>query len=97
MKQAGNLLLKALGILLLTAAILKGRQLLTEPVANNDIWSYRPLLILTVEFELGLGIWLLSGLFRKAAWLASLVCFSFTAIAISFISHRLAPHNHAST
>lgn len=68
MKSASNIVLKLLGILLLTAAILKGWQLLTEPVANNDIWSYRPFLIFTVEFELALGIWLLSGLFKKAAW-----------------------------
>jgi hypothetical protein len=76
MKLASSIVLKVLGILLLTAAILKGWQLLTEPVANSDIWSYRPFLILTVEFELGLAIWLLSGLFKKAAWLASLLCFS---------------------
>jgi hypothetical protein len=76
MKLANSILLKALGILLLTAAVLKGWQLLTEPVANSDIWSYRPFLILAVEFELALAVWLLSGLFRKAAWLASLSCFS---------------------
>jgi hypothetical protein len=76
MKLANNILLKALGILLLTAAILKGWQLLTEPVANNNIWSYRPFLILTIEFELALAIWLLSGLFKKAAWLAAISCFS---------------------
>ena len=77
MKLASSIVLKALGILLLTAAVLKGWQLLTEPVANSDIWSYRPFLILTVEFELGLAIWLLSGLFKKASWLVSLMCFSF--------------------
>ena len=76
MKLASSILLKVLGILLLTGAVLKGWQLLTEPVANSDIWSYRPFLILTVEFELALAIWLLSGLFKKAAWLASLLCFS---------------------
>ncbi|MFC1781165.1 MauE/DoxX family redox-associated membrane protein [Planctomycetota bacterium] len=76
MKLANNVLLKALGILLLTAAALKGWQLMNEPVANNNIWSSRWFLIMTVEFELALGIWLLSGLFKKAAWLASLVCFS---------------------
>ncbi len=32
-------------------------------------------LIFQVEFELALGIWLLSGLFRRAAWLAALGCF----------------------
>ncbi|MCK4823290.1 hypothetical protein KA005_46485, partial [bacterium] len=57
--------------------------MLTDPVANNDIWSYRPFLILTVEFELALAIWLLSGLFKKAAWLATLLCFSvFSAITL---------------
>lgn len=76
MKFASSIVLRVLGILLLTGAILKGWQLLTEPVANSDIWSYRPFLILTVEFELVLAIWLLSGLFKKAAWLASLLCFS---------------------
>ena len=83
MKKVSNIALKILGILLLIASVLKGRQLLTEPVANNDIWSYRPLLILTVEFELALAIWLLSGLFKKAAWLAALLCFSaFSAVTL---------------
>lgn len=77
MKASSNAVLKVLGILLLVAAVLKGWQLLTEPVANSDIWSYRPFLILTVELELALAIWLLSGVFRKAAWLAGLLCFSF--------------------
>jgi hypothetical protein len=80
MKALSNVILKVLGILLLIAAVLKGRQLLTEPVANSDIWSYRPLLILTVELELALAIWLLSGLFKKAAWLGALACFSFFSI-----------------
>jgi hypothetical protein len=83
MKAVSNTLLKLLGILLLIAAVLKGWQLITEPVANNRIWTYRPFLILTVEFELALGIWLLSGLFKKAAWLAALLCFSvFSAITL---------------
>ena len=59
MRAASNTLLKLLGILLLVTAVLKGLQLLTEPVGNTDIWTYRPFLILTVEFELALGTWLL--------------------------------------
>ena len=83
MKIANDLLLKILGILLLTAAAMKGYQLLTEPVANVDIWSNHNFLIVIVEFELALGIWLLSGLFKKAAWLAALICFSlFSAITL---------------
>jgi hypothetical protein len=76
MKKANNILLKALAVLLLTAAIMKGWQLLTEPMSNKDIWTNRAFLILTVEFEIALGIWLLSGLFKKAAWLAAITCFS---------------------
>ncbi len=83
MRKASNIVVKILAIVLLAAAVLKGWQLLTEPTANNNIWSYRPFLILTVEFELALAIWLLSGLFKKAAWLAGFMCFSaFSAITL---------------
>jgi hypothetical protein len=81
MKAPPNIVLRFFGALLLTAAVLKGWYLPTEPLPNSGIWSYRPLLILTVELELALAIWLLSGLFKKAAWLAALLCFSaFSAI-----------------
>lgn len=76
MNSANDIVMKLVGVLLLTAVVLKGWQLLTEPMANNDIWTNRAFLILTVEFEIALGIWLLSGLFKKAAWLATLSCFS---------------------
>ena len=71
-----NIVLKILGLLLLTGAVLKGHELLTTPMANADIWSNRYFLIFVVEFELSLGIWLLSGLFKRAAWLVTLGCFS---------------------
>jgi len=73
---ANNIVLKILGLLLLTGAVLKGYELLTTPTANTDIWSNRYFLIFVVEFELSLGIWLLSGLFKRAAWLVTLGCFS---------------------
>ncbi|MCP4256963.1 MAG: hypothetical protein GY774_05480 [Planctomycetes bacterium] len=73
--KASDLVLKLLGVLLLTAAVLKAHELLTVPVANKDIWSYRPFLIFQVEFEFALGIWLLSSIFKRLAWLATLVCF----------------------
>ncbi|RKY10570.1 MAG: hypothetical protein DRP56_00630 [Planctomycetota bacterium] len=73
--SANNIVLKVLGLLLLTAAVLKGYELLTTPMANADIWSNRYFMIFQVEFELILGIWLLSGLFKRAAWLAALGCF----------------------
>ena len=70
-----DVILKALGVLLLVAAVLKGHELLTVPVAGRDLWSWRPFLIFQVEFELALGIWLLSGVFKRLAWLAALACF----------------------
>jgi thiol-disulfide isomerase/thioredoxin len=74
--STNNIVLKALGLLLLTAAVLKGHELLTVPVANKDLWTWRLFLIFQVEFELVLGIWLLSGVFKRLAWLAALTCFS---------------------
>ncbi|NIU14382.1 MAG: hypothetical protein GWN76_10340 [candidate division Zixibacteria bacterium] len=68
--------MKTLAALLIVAGVLKGWQLLTEPVANNSIWTWRPFMVLQVDIELALGIWLLSGLFKKAAWLTALLCFS---------------------
>jgi hypothetical protein len=74
--SASNIVLKILGLLLVAAAVLKGHELLTVPVANQDLWSWRPFLIFQIEFELALGIWLLSGLFKPLAWLAALACFA---------------------
>jgi hypothetical protein len=53
MREKGfKVVLKGLGLLLLTAAVLKGQELLTTPVANTDIWSNRYFMIFQVEFEL---------------------------------------------
>jgi hypothetical protein len=67
----------ALAVVLLAAAALKGYQLATEPVANKDLFSYRWSLALQTEFELFLGLWLLSGLCRRFLWLVALACFLF--------------------
>ncbi len=60
--KASDIVMKLLGVLLLVTAIMKGHELLTTPVANNSIWTYRWFLIFQVEFELALSIWLFSGL-----------------------------------
>jgi hypothetical protein len=75
MKRGCGVVLRLLGLLLLTGAALKGYQLLTEPLADADLWSNRHFLIFVVEFELALSLWLLSGLYKKAAWLAATGCF----------------------
>ena len=70
-----DIVLKVLGLLLFVAAVLKSHELMTVPVAGKDLWSWRPFLIFQVEFELAMGIWLLSGVFKGFAWLASMLCF----------------------
>lgn len=72
-----------LAAILLVAAAFKGYQLATEPVANADIFSYRWSLTAQVEFEIVLGVWLLSGLFRRLGWLAATECFAlFTGVTL---------------
>ena len=66
-----------LALILLVTAVLKAHQLATEPVANKDIFSYRWSLILQVEFEILLGLWLLSGLHKRLVWVIATACFSF--------------------
>ena len=72
-----------LGLLLLTAAALKGWQLATEPTAEKGLLTSRWSLIVGVEAEFLLALWLLSGLYRQAAWRAALGCFGiFTCITL---------------
>jgi hypothetical protein len=66
----------ALGLLLLTAAALKGHQLAAAPVPETGLLTSRWFLIGVVEFELFFGLWLLSGLYPKWTWRAALACFS---------------------
>jgi hypothetical protein len=73
--RVGSLILRSVGALLLVTAGLKGYQAVTEPMAGSDIWTSRNFLILMVEFELAMGIWLVSGLFKKLAWLAGVFAF----------------------
>jgi hypothetical protein len=71
-----------LGALLLVAAVLKTHQLATEPVVGNGLLESRWFLALVVQFEILLGLWLISGLFACAAWWVALWTFgAFTVVA----------------
>ena len=72
-----------LGVILLTAAILKTHQLATVPSLGEGLLQARWFNILVVEFELLFGIWLIVGLLPKLTWLATLSCFSvFTLVSL---------------
>jgi len=59
----------------------EGYELATGPVASKDLLTTRWFLVLGVEFELALGLALLSGVLPKVTWFVALLCFSgFTVI-----------------
>jgi thiol-disulfide isomerase/thioredoxin len=76
MKKANTVVMAVAGIVLLIAAVLKTHQLLTEPVISKSFWESWEFFVIQIPLEIGLGIWLLSGLFKKAGWL--LAVFAFT-------------------
>lgn len=75
MKKANIIVMWIAGIVLLVATALKIHQLLTEPIISKSFWESWEFFLIQIPLELGLGIWLISGLFRKAGWLLSLIAF----------------------
>lgn len=76
------------GLVLLTAAILKGHQLATEPVVGSSFLDSRWFLIGVVEFELLFGLWLVAGICPKFSWVTALLCFA--AFALTSLIKALA-------
>ena len=76
MKIATRIMMSIAGLLLIAAGVLKVIQLLTEPEDPNayivDTWLWG---VVQTPLELGLGIWLISGLFKKAGWLIAQIGF----------------------
>ena len=74
MKIASRIMMWIAGLLFLAAGGLKVYQLLTEPENPDayivDTWLFG---VIQTPLELGLGIWLISGLFKKAGWLIAQV------------------------
>jgi hypothetical protein len=84
MKTANKIVMFIAGAVLIIASALKIHQLLTEPVISAGFWESWLFTVIQIPLELGLGIWLVSGLFRKAGWLLSLVAFTgFIGITIA--------------
>jgi hypothetical protein len=65
-----------LGLLLFAAAGLKAYGLAPESMGEHTVLSSPRLHIATVEVEILMGIWLVSGLAPRVAWLATLALFS---------------------
>ncbi len=64
------------GVLFLIAGYLKAHQVSMIMAVPTGLWSSPLLRLAQVEFEYGLGLWLLSGLFPKMAHRAATGCFA---------------------
>jgi len=91
--KAGQAIVRSVlaGILLLAAG-LKAHQLATQPVVGTGLLAGRTALIVELECEILLGVWLMSGVFSGLAWLAATASF----VAFSFITYSKAVRGEAS-
>lgn len=75
MRIANHIITVVTGLVLIVTASLKIHQLLTEPIISKGFWESWLFFVVQIPLELGLGIWLVSGLFRKAAWMIAVFAF----------------------
>jgi thiol-disulfide isomerase/thioredoxin len=75
MKNANKIVMAVVAAFLIVAATLKAKQILTEPILTKGFWESWLFLVIQIPLEFGLGIWLICGLFRKAAWLLATLAF----------------------
>jgi len=75
METANRIVTAVVGLVLIIASVLKIHQLLTEPIISEGFWESWEFFLIQIPLEMGLGIWLLSGLFKKAAWVVAVLAF----------------------
>jgi hypothetical protein len=83
MRIANQIVVVVAGLVLIVASVLKIHQLLTEPIISKGFWESWEFFLIQIPLELGLGIWLVCGLFRKAAWMVAVLAFGlFIAVTL---------------
>jgi hypothetical protein len=83
MRRANQIITVVTGLVLIIASVLKIHQLLTEPIISKGFWESWLFFVIQIPLELGLGIWLVCGLFRKAAWMIAVLAFGlFIAVTL---------------
>lgn len=78
MRTANRVVMTITGVVLIAASVLKVHMMLNEPVVGRHFWETWQFMLIQIPLVMGLGIWLISGLFRLGAWLlgvAALVIF----------------------
>lgn len=98
MKTANKIVMALVGLVLIGAAVLKVHQILTTVIPGfadiqaeyagfefiMRVMECRELMIFHVPLEMGLGIWLCCGLFRKVGWLLGILTFTFFAFVTAY-------------
>ena len=88
MRIANKIIMTLAGLLLIAAAVLKFHEMLSICVPSwrtnpTGFWESYEFLLIQIPLEFALGVWMVSGLFRKAAWLAgTLAYFGFIFVTI---------------
>jgi hypothetical protein len=91
MKIGNRIVMTLAGLLLAAAALLKFHEALTiyiPPWREHGLWESYEFFLFQIPLEFALGIWVLSGVFRKASWLAAVLAF-FAFIIITLIKGLL--------
>ncbi len=76
----------ALAVILLLAAGLKAEALATDPHSQDSLFSTPRIQIATIQMEVVLAIWLLSGLALRGAWIAAIGFFTAVAIVSLYLA-----------
>jgi hypothetical protein len=88
MRKSNAVIMTLAGLLLVAASILKFHELLTICVPSwtdnkYGFWESYEFLLIQIPLEFALGVWMVSGLFRKAAWIAGTLAYlGFIAVTI---------------
>lgn len=80
MKKINVAVMTLAGLLLVAAAILKAHEVLNVYFFSwheKGIWNSWEMMLVQIPAEFALGVWMVSGLFRKAAWLAGAAAYCF--------------------
>ena len=76
----------ALGLFLLVVAYQKAHGLVGDPFATDSFLSSPRLLVATIELEIVLGLWLLSGWLPRAVWMTTLAFFGILAAVSLYLA-----------
>lgn len=88
MRTMNKIIMTLAGLLLIAAAVLKFQEMLSTCVPSwqdnpTGFWESYEFFLIQIPLEFALGVWLVSGLFRKAASIAgSLAFFGFICVTI---------------